>query len=709
MKLKNEVKKINNFNIRYTTLIVLVCLIAIVLLGQLFNLQIVNGESYREQSEKRLARETETYAPRGNIYDRYGKLLATSETIYILQLYRTKISTETLNEVLLNIANILEKNEDSYYNNLPIDFDKMEFTKSESYMKSWKKDLKIDEDMDVSGVIAALKEKYEIKYEDLEDVKKIMIMRYEISTNGYSSYKAVTLAKSISEDSMLEIEEKSAELSGIYIAKQPIRKYLTNSVAAHIIGYTGKISSDEYDKRKNLGYSLNDIIGKSGIESSFEEFLRGTNGKKRLEMDSYGRISNEEEIEESVMGDSLILTIDLDLQTKTEEVLKDTILKIQSGGFNDTEYEDATAGAAVVLDVKTGEVLALASYPTYQPQDFADGINQDEYDMYFNNEDKPMFNRAIQGVYPPGSTFKMITGIAGIESGGIGVDEMVNDVGIFYLGHKPACWIWNSRRQVHGNVNAKTALMVSCNYYYYEVASRIGIDKIAEYAKKFGLGEKTGIELYGESSGTLASREYVDELNKKGVKKTWTIGDTLSASIGQSYNTFTPLQMCYYISTLANKGKKTEVTLIKDIITADGETVERNEIDKVVDEKLGIGEKDLEDIEINESTIEAIFEGMRSVTGDRGGTVYGTFSDFPIEVAGKTGTATSGNGSDNAWFVGFAPYDEPEIAVVVIVEHGGHGYFTAGAVKDIMEEYFGYNYDKIDEDLELKSSQIQIM
>lgn len=694
---------------RFTILIILVCLVGIILVGQLFNLQIVNGESYREQSEKRLTRESETYAPRGEIYDRYGKLLVTSEAAYILQLYRTKITSEELNVVLLKVAEILEKNGDTYYNDFPINFETMDFTKSEASMKVWKKNNKIDEDATVQQVIDFYKEKYDVTTENINDIEKIFAMRYEISSNGYSNYRAVTLAKNISFQSMLEIEEKNAELSGVYITKQPIRKYLTGSIASHILGYTGKISDTELKNRKDQGYTLNDIVGKSGIESSFEEYLRGTNGSKRLEMDSSGRISNEEEIEESAMGNSVVLTIDLDLQTKTEEVLEDIIKKIQNGELNNTKYEDATAGAAVVLEVKTGEILALASYPTYSPGDFADGINNEEYKKYFQNKDTPMFNRAIQGTYPPGSTFKMVTGIAAIESGGIGVNEMVNDTGVFYLGHKPACWIWNSRRQVHGNVNAKTALMVSCNYYYYEVASRIGIDKIAEYARKFGLGEKTGIELFGEASGTVASREYVAALNEKGAKKTWTIGDTLSAAIGQSYNTFTPLQMCYYISTLANKGEKTDVTIIKDVIDAEGNSLDITEVRKNLNEKLGLEEKALEDIDISDSTIDAIFEGMRSVTGDHGGTVYGTFSSFPIEVAGKTGTATSGNGSDNAWFVGFAPYDDPEIAVVVIVEHGGHGYFTARAVKDIMEEYFGYNNDKIDEDLSLKTSEIKIL
>ena len=310
--------KIDSLNSRFTILIILICVVGLILLGQLFNLQIVNGESYREQSEKRLVRDSETYAPRGEIYDRYGKLLVTSEASYILQLYRTKITSEELNNVLLRVAEILERNGDTYYNDFPIDFENMQFKNSDAYMRNWKKSNKIDEDADVYGVIDFYKNKYDIENKDIDEIKKIIAMRYEISSNGYSSYRAVTLAKNISYQSVLEIEEKNAELSGVYIAKQPVRKYLCGSIASHILGYTGKISDPEYQKRKEDGYSLNDIIGKSGIESSFEEYLRGTNGTKRLEMDSYGRISNEEEIEQSSMGNSIVLTLDLDLKTKTE-------------------------------------------------------------------------------------------------------------------------------------------------------------------------------------------------------------------------------------------------------------------------------------------------------------------------------------------------------------------------------------------------------
>lgn len=689
---------------------ILLFLIASVFILQLFNLQIVHGEEYREQSERRLVRETDTYAPRGDIFDRYGKVIATSKVGYSVQIYKTKIENDKLNDVLLEVATILEKNGDSYYDSIPIDYETMTFTKSESSIKTWKKNNKIDEEATVEDVISFFKNKYKIEKTELEEVRKIIALRYELSTNVYTSYKPVVLAKNISSESMMEIEEKNAVLSGVDVFSQPIRSYVAGSTASHVIGYIGKISSSEYEKYKDDGYSLNDYIGKTGIEATFEKYLRGTNGSKRLEMDSYGRISNEEEITESSMGNSIVLTLDLDLQAMTETVLENMIKKIHDGGFSNIKYDDARAGAAVVLDVKTGEVLAMASYPNYNPEEFVDGISNEEYNKYFLDEDKPMFNRAIQGTYPPGSTFKMITGIAALESNTIGVDEYVNDTGVFYLGHKPACWIWNSRRQVHGNVNAETALKVSCNYYYYEVASKMGIDTIASYAKRFGLGEKTGIELIGEVSGTLSSKEYVEKLNSRenATKRTWTIGDTLSSAIGQSYNSFTPLQMCYYIATLANKGEKKEVTIVKSMIDSEGNVLDLSEIKKDINEKLGITEQDLSKIDIKEENINAIFEGMRSVTGDSGGTAYGTFSSFPIEVAGKTGTATAGSGSDNAWFVGFAPYHDPEIAVVVIVEHGGHGYYTAQAVKAIMEEYFGYNND-VDENLSLSTIGAKIV
>ena len=583
-------------NSRYNILIIFICLVGLSFIIKLYDLQIVNGQSYREQSEKRLVREVTVKAPRGEIYDRYGKLIVTNEIGYDLCLYYTKIEKTKLNEILLKVANILEKNQDEYINNFPINFEDMTFTKSETNMQNWKKSNQIKEDADVYEVIEIFKQKYEISTDNIEEIKKIIPMRYEIASKGYTSYKSVTLAKEISVESMLEIEERNNEFSGINISKYPKRKYLAGITAAHILGYTGPISSDEYKVKKEEGYSQNDTIGKGGVEATFEDFLRGEDGKSRLEMDSKGRITSEEVINESKMGDSIVLTIDLDLQRKAEAVLEKYIKQIQNGGFSE-KFADAKAGSLVVLDVKTSEVLAMASYPSYNPEEFTDGISNSEYKKYFSNEDRPMYNRAIQGTYSPGSTFKMVTAIAGLESGAVGLNETIYDKGRYDKAHKPVCWIYSGYRGSHGNVDAETALKVSCNYYFYEIAYRMGIDTLSEYVKKFGLGIKTGIELLGESSGVIASREYLNRLSERdGKNRVWMVGDTLSAAIGQSYNSFTPIQMAYYIATLANSGVKNEVSILKQVISSNGEEVKREEVINVVDKKTGSKEVETGDL-----------------------------------------------------------------------------------------------------------------
>ncbi len=686
-------------SVRINILVGLVVFIGVAFIAELFNLQVVHGAEYREQSENRLVREVKVTAPRGDIYDRHGKVIATNVTSYSVNLYYTKTPKTELNKGLLRLAQILEKNGDSYINNFPIDFESMSFTRTEKSAVAWKKANKIDEDATVDEVIEFYKEKYEIENENIEDVSRIMIMRYEIASNGYSSFKSVTLAKNISETSMLEIEEQITNLPGVAIMTTPTRKYVAEEIASHIVGYTGKISSSELEKRKELGYTQNDIIGKSGIESSMEEFLKGDDGIARIEMDSKGRVTNKEETKESSMGSSVVLTIDLDLQKKAEEVLEKHINDIQDKG-----YKDAKAGSLVVVDVDTSEVLALASYPNYNPEEFTNGISNSEYKKYFLDETRPMYNRAIQGTYSPGSTFKMITAIAAIESGIIGVREAILTNGFHDQGHKPGCWIWNDYRQTHGWVNPETALKVSCNYFFYEMGYRMGIDILSKYARMFGLGEKTGIELLGEAAGTVASREYINKLNERdGKNRVWMIADTLSASIGQSYNSFSPIQMAYYIATLANGGVKNDLTIIKSVISSSGEEIPTEVIDSVVDPKIGKTESKAQDLGISDETIEVVFSGMKSVTGESGGTAYSVFKSFPIEVAGKTGTATASSSDAHGWFVGFAPYDNPQIAVVCVIEHAGHGSYTAPPVKEVMAEYFGYNTEDITEDSTLRS------
>lgn len=424
------------------------------------------------------------------------------------------------------------------------------------------------------------------------------------------------------------------------------------------------------------------ILEKIGVEKLFEKYLKGDNGTKQIDMDVDGTITDEYIEEEAVQGSTVVLTIDANLQEVTEKALQDTIDNINSGTYG--KRYDATAGAIVVMNVKNGEVLAMASNPTYDPNSISSGKgigNGDEY------------NRAIKGAYAPGSTFKMLTAITALQEGKIQINEKIKDAGPYPLGHHPACWLYNQKRRTHGYLNVTDALKHSCNYFFYESGYRVGIEQLNRYAKYFGLGVKTGIELPGEVSGTLASPAVSAA---KG--ETWSVGYTLNASIGQGDNNFTPIQMAKYISTLVNGGDKVDTTIIKTIKTAYGTEVSKAEIQRHSEEILGTTGDDSENLEISQEYIDVILEGMRDVTSESGGTAYSIFKNFNITIGGKTGSAQAGN-TTNAWFVGFAPYDEPEIAIVVVIEGGGTGSYAAYAARDVIAQYFGMNEENITEDV----------
>ena len=517
----------------------------------------------------------------------------------------------------------------------------------------------------------------------------------QLLRNGYSSTKSLVIAKDIPREAVLEFSENSEKYPGINIAVQPVRKYESGSLASHILGYADKIRSDEYEEKKDK-YGINDIIGRTGIEYVFEEYLKGKNGVKQIDMSVDGTITAEYVSKEAVSGSNVVLTIDANLQKIVENALANNIQKIASGGFG--KAYNAKAGSCVVMNVQTGEVLAMASYPAYNPEDFVGGISNQKWNQYSSEEaNKPLYSRAIQSANPPGSIFKMITGLAGLETGVVTLNEKINDTGIYkkYNGEWK-CWYYTDYHRGHGWNNILGALQKSCNYFFLEVADRMGIDNLSKYAKHFGLGSKTGIELPGETSGTLAQR-------KEG--ETWYPGSTLNASIGQGDNRFTTLQMAKYISMISNGGKNVDVTIIKSIINADGTEASRDEINKFVNQKLGLEEEEDDDIQISSQNLNAILEGMKSVTSEVQGTAYNIFKNFSIQVGGKTGSAEAGkdeNGNDivHAWFAGFAPFDNPEIAIVVMVENGGHGNYTAEVVRDIMAEYFGMNMQNVEESMQ---------
>ncbi len=690
-----------SINFRYNTITIFTYLIGIILIVQLFNLQIVHGAKYREESNTRLTRESTLEATRGEILDRSGNVLVSSSQKFNLELYKSKIDTNALNDSILKIIQVLEKYNVSYVDSFPIKIDPFEYTIADTNLSNWKSNNGIDENATAEEAFYKFKDKYKIQNTDISEIRKIIAIRYAIVQEGYSSTKSLTIAKDIPREAVAEFSEEGDEFPGINISVQPVRQYKQGTLASHILGYASKIGSEEYQKKKDE-YNQNDIIGKTGIEAVFEKYLKGKNGTKQIDMAVDGTITAEVVEKEAVAGSNVVLTIDSQLQKIAEEALKDNIEKIKNGGFG--KSYDAKGGSCVVMNVKTGEVLAMASYPDYNPQSFADGISNEEWKSYNENKSYPLLNKCIQSAYEPGSIFKMVTAIAGLESGNISLTEKINDTGVYKkYGAEWKCWYYTDYHRGHGYLNVIGAIEKSCNFFFYETADRMGIDTLDKYATYFGLGRKTGIELPSETAGTLASKDYV-----KSIKGSWNPGDTINAAIGQGYNKFTPLQMTKYISMIANGGNNVNVSIVKTIQNADGTEVSKDEINEYVKEKLGLTEENTENITLNKDYVNAVREGMKSVTSGESGTAYVRFKDFNIKVGGKTGSAEAGkdaNGNDivNAWFAAFAPYDDPEIAVVVMVENGGHGNYTAEAVRNIMAEYFGMNTQNVTEDMQAVS------
>ena len=685
-----------NINLRFNILTVLIYVFGIILIAKLFSLQIVHGAEYREQSNTRLTRESTLEASRGSILDKTGTTLVTSKMEFSLEMYKSKVDTDSLNTAILNMIQVLEKYECSYSDNFPINIEPYEFTIADESLAKWKEDNNLDENITAEQAFYKFKDKYDIKNTNVYEVRKIIAIRYLISQKGYSSTRAVTISEGIPREAVAEFSESSDKFAGINIVVKPVRQYTSGNLASHILGYASRIDADEYEKRKAT-YSQNDIIGKTGIEYVFEEYLKGKNGTKQIDMAVDGTTTAEYISEEAIAGSDVVLTIDANLQKIAENALVANIQKISSGGF-DHSY-DARAGACVVMNVNSGEILAMASYPDYNPDEFVGGISNENWAKYRDDTAKPLVNKAIQNSYSPGSTFKMITAIAGLETGTITLKTKINDTGVYtkYRDYQPRCWYYTDYHRGHGYLDVSGAIEKSCNYFFYDTADKMGIDNLVRFAKYFGLGTKTGVELPSETAGVLASKESRPELHPD--EPYWSPGNTLQAAIGQSDNEFSPLQMARYISMLANGGHKVDATIVKTIRNADGSEVSREEINQFVNQKLGLQQDDSEDIQINQSYLSAILEGMRSVTSDTSGTAYVRFRDFNVSVGGKTGSAEAPNNQVHAWFVGFAPFENPEIAIVVMVENGGHGNYTAEVVRDIMAEYFGMNVQDVQEDM----------
>lgn len=688
-------KKSALFTNRYFIVLAVMILAATAMVFRLYDMQIINGSDYSLQSSKKVTHVFSIEAPRGLIFDRNGLPLAFNRESNDIYLTKAYIVDAELNESLLLLSNIFEENNEDYLHSFdkyvlgnPVIFNP---DKTIEEIIEWQKDPELLNmaakftKNSAKELILVLRKEFEIddSYTDSE-AYRIICMRYEILKNrwNYRTGGRIPIATDVSVESIAYISEHMHDIQGVIIQKRMVREYGDVMDVAHVLGYVGNIAPDQLPDYEDDGYDAKDVIGKDGIEKFAEDYLRGTDGYMEVEADqNTGRILAKIDGYDEIGGDDVTLTIDMELQNVAMKAMEDTIATIISKYDGEINYGDASAGATVAIDVKTGEVLVMASYPTYDPGWF---IHDDEesqeklVDALTDGYGLPTFNRALQGRYTPGSTFKPIVAIAALESDELEYNAestVLCDGHYEYDGWDYYCheYVSSGGWFTHGELTISEGIKTSCNLVFHKLGLDVGIEEINKWAEQFGLGNGTGLDLFGEAVGIRSNREYkYSTFDEK-----WWSADTGQTSIGQLYNNFTPLELAVYVAALANGGEKLTPYLIKDIKSPEGEIIYE-------------GEKSFEKIIWSDETYQIIKEGMDSVTLD--GTAKKVFENYPISVAGKTGTAETGHEADessNGLFICYAPVEDPQIAIVTVVENGVWGSYTAPVAKEILNAYFG--------------------
>ncbi|MBR2079261.1 MAG: hypothetical protein IJ962_03505, partial [Clostridia bacterium] len=647
---------------RLVSVFAIVCCIFAVFLVHLFRLQITQKETADTVVS---VAEVSVEAVRGDILDRNGYPLATSKKVnkIVFNYSLFPKEYEERNVIILRLITIFNKNKTEWNDKLPIEITKngeLRFVEGKdnevSYLKS-EAFLDLNYYATVQNCFGALVSRYELQGYPMNQARDIASVYYYMVKSGFNPNRKYEFATEVSNELVSLLKEKAEELPGVEIEVTYERDYPDGTLAPHILGRIGAITPEEYETKKNDGYTLNDQIGKSGVESAFESYLRGTNGVMTITTDAEGN-KTEEYTVEPVQGNTVMLTIDKDIQKVAQNALAKGIKNLQT---NLNRIYPLT-GAVVVMDTRNNDCLAIASYPNY---------NNSTYDKNSEklnkNESKPLWNRALRSTYSPGSTVKPAVSMAGLEEGVVTDETYIYCSGIYkhYQDYQPGC------TGVHGGLDVVRAIYHSCNIYFYETARRLGIEKLNSYFKMFGLGEATGIELY-ESTGTVDSVEFRENRGE-----IWTPGLTIQAGIGHADNRFTPIQLCSYVSTLANKGIRYKAHVVKGVKSPDlSETIMQSKTEI------------LSQADFKEENWELVHEGMLLV----GTQSYANFSNVPVKVAAKTGTTTISkrvNGAKietyNGFLITFAPYENPEIAICVAVEGAGSGGSTAPIAAEIME------------------------
>lgn len=664
----------------------------------LYDLQYVHGADYLAQSRRKIAKTETVEASRGEILDRYGRVLVTNSESYNVSLDTSFM--KDVNATLTKLLDICRTEGVTWTDTLPISseapfvftFDTASsgaisnlYALAESL--KWTDTLPDREEAD--SIRAAAQEGQGVSYPSADafldklrtyyeidpllpdsEARALMGVRYELTLRSREiTYNAYVFAQDV--DMSFIVTVKETDLPGVNIDTTSVREYKT-SYAAHLLGRVGLMSPDEWTNTyQALDYPYNASVGKEGVELAFESYLHGTPGKRNIETNDQGKVVSGDdnwvvdqttgEVLAPDPGDNVILTLDIKLQEAVERAL--------ASGIEGLKSEDTEGGAAVVIDVRDGGVLAMASYPTFDLTTYTQN-----YNALLADPLNPLLNRATRQVYPPGSTFKMVTAIGALEEGIIEPDTEILDTGryLYYDDYQPQCWIYRDSGgwRTHEEENVSDAIMDSCNVFFFDAGRRLGISLLEQYAAAFGLGESTGIEL-SEETGWMDGPEYTESHGQ-----TWYEGNTLPAAIGQGNSRFTPLQLANSVATLANGGTHYSAHLLKEVKSNDySQVVERYE------------PQVLNQLDIEPENLAAVTEGMLRVTTEGSAKTY--FADLGVQVAAKTGSAQVSSATEsNALFVAFAPYEDPEIALAIVVEKGGSGSTLANIAAEILEYYF---------------------
>lgn len=669
----------------------------------LYKLQIIEGAAYYEESQNNQASNQTVTAARGNILDRYGRVLVSNRECYNLKISDTRLFSDEVedpNAVILEMINMVEAAGETYIDDLPITkeppFEYTDMTALQRTLLTAYLDSKgLDEDTTAVELMSYFRTRYDIANSyNAEEMRKIASVRYALNVR----YSINTNPYVFVEDASIDLISDLMGVVGnvVEVETSYVREYNTQ-YAAHILGYVQAMSEEDMEKYRpqdeNSGYDYDTKVGRDGVEYTFEDWLHGTNGTARVTRTSSGTITSTVYTEDPVPGNHVYLTIDIQLQEAVERILETGIYELQlkrdednakytMEGKLDEVREDIQGGAIVVVDVKTGEPLAIASYPTFDLSSIIE-----DYSDLLEAENDPLFNRALNGAYEPGSTFKPCTAIAGLTENIINTETQIECTGLFTKyadqGYAPACWIYTQTdgQLTHGYDNVTEAIKDSCNVFFYTVADNLGIRKLMEYAKNFGLGESTGIEL-SETTGNMANPD--NHLNYD--VDSWVDGDTVQAGIGQSDSMFTPLQLAEYCAAIANGGTRHSAAILKSV--------------RSYDYSRQLYQKETEVLSTVDSADynwAAIQRGMYLMANDitsSSSTVYYALSNYSyngvsLPVAAKTGTSQLGEDkTNNAIFMCYAPFDDPEIAIAIVVERGQSGANLSKMARNVLDAYF---------------------